>query len=219
MSCYVKQSKRSIGFGTSMIEATDDAYVNSCINDLSMDTNGLFIKRREEICPWMPKSNMLHLSGIGCLVYDKGYITETKTNKKVLVAATGDSIFYYLNELFGAQLSYSDIICTLREEIDTFFKNISKDFVSIADMPIIQVQQESASFQPLAIYTTKFDFVIGCSEQLIGVKWFGDDCYYTVSIDDSTQQITALYRILARCGYTIVDDELIELNEVVYHYS
>lgn len=219
MPSYVKQSKHSIGFGLSNEEATADAYVNGCMTSLADDTKGIFIDRRESIRPWMPKSNMLHLSGIGCLLYDNMKITETNTGKQVLVAATGDSIFYYLSELFGNKLSYSDIVCVLREELDTFFMNISDEFVLIEDMPLIQVQQESINFRPTVLYTTKFNFSIGCSETMVGVKWHGEDCYYTAQIDNSTQQITALYRLLYRSGYTIVGDRLLELDEIAYPFE
>ena len=70
MASYVKQDKHSIGFGLTDNEASADVYVNSCMTSLSNDTKNLFTKRREDIRPWMPKSNMLHLSGIGCLLYD-----------------------------------------------------------------------------------------------------------------------------------------------------
>lgn len=218
MPSYIKQSKRSIGFGVSMNEALEDAYVNSCIGDISMDTKGIFIKRREQICPWMPKSNMLHLSGIGCLVYDKGKITETRTGKQVLVAATRDSVFYYLSTLFGDRLSYSDIVCVLRNELDTFFTNISKEFIPITDLPLIQVQQED-SFRPVSVYYTTFNFMIGYSDDAVGVRWTGDDCYYTINVDDSTQQLPALYRLLYRGGYTIVDGDLVALDEAAYTYD
>lgn len=218
MPGYIKQSKHSIGFGLTQEEATIDAYVGSCIPTLLSDTDGRFTERRKELCPWMPTSSMLHISGVGCLVYDDGKITETRSGKQVIVAATGDSIFYYLSTLFGGRLSYTDIVCVLREEIDTFFQNISKDFVSIESMPIIQVQQESVNYKPTVIYTTSFNFVVGCSENIVGLKWHGEDSYYTCNVDNSTQQITTLYRLLYRSGYTIVEDELVELNEQVYKF-
>lgn len=219
MASYVKQDKHSIGFGLTDKEASADVYVNSCMTSLSNDTKNLFTKRREDIRPWMPKSNMLHLSGIGCLLYDNMKITETGTGKQVLVAATGDSIFYYLSELFGSKLSYSDIVCVLREEIDMFFRNISDEFVLIEEMPLIQVQQESVNFKPSVLYTTKFNFAIGCSEKEVGLRWHGEDCYYISQVDNSMQQITALYRLLYRSGYTIVNNELVELDEIAYPFE
>lgn len=219
MSNCIAQTKNSIGFGLSYEEATADAYVNSCMVSLQNDKDGIFTKRRKEISPWMPKANMLHLSGIGCLIYEEMKITETGTGKQVLVATTGDSIFFYLAELFGDKLSYSDIVCVIREEIDAFFTNISNEFILIEDMSLIQVQQESVNFKPDVLYTTEFNFAIGCSEDTIGLKWQGEDCYYTAHIDNTTQQITELYRLLYRSGYIVINGTLKELIEEAYPFN
>lgn len=214
MGAFVKQNYGSVGFGVSADEAVEDAYINACSVSLSNDTKGIFTKRRNEIHPWMPTPHMLHLSGIGCLVYENATIRETKSGNEVIVAAADNSMFYYLAELFGTTLSYTDVVCVLRNEIDTFFTNISKDFVPISAMPIIQVQTETDDFALEVVYKTSADMMIGCTDSVIGIKFLGEDVYYTCPIESSKQQIGALHRLLYRTGFVLSDDKLLELPEV-----
>ncbi len=213
MGAFIRQKYNSIGFGVSVDEALEDAYINACSVSLSNDVNGLFTKRRKEIHPWMPTPHMLHLSGIGCLVYDSATIKEMNSGNEVIVAATNNSIFYYLAELFGNVLSYTDIICVLREELDIFFTNISTDFIPISAMPVIQVQSETDDFSLDVLYKTSLDFMIGCTESMIGVKYLGEDVYYTCPIESTLQQIGALHRLLYRTGFVYSNNELLELKE------
>lgn len=215
MGAFVRQRYNSIGFGISPEEALEDAYINACSANIASDTTGVFNRRRSEIHPWMPTKYMLHLSDIGCLVYENARIREVKSGKEVIMAATDNSMFYYLAELFENRLSYTDIVCVLREEIDTFFTNISKDFIPIKNMPIIQVQTENDEFALDVIYRTSLDFTIGCTEDMIGIKYVGEDVYYTCPIVSPKQQIGALHRLLYRTGFAFVDDVLLELPEVI----
>lgn len=216
MGAFVRQNYGSVGFGVSVDEAVEDAYINACSVSLSNDSKGIFIKRREEIHPWMPTPHMLHLSGIGCLVYENATIREVASGNEVIVAATNNSLFYYLAELFGTRLSYTDVVCVLRDEIDTFFTNISKDFVPIRSMPIIQVQSETDDFALDVIYRTSADITIGCTESVIGIKFLGEDVYYTCPIESTLQQVGALHRLLYRTGFVLTDEGLQELPEFIF---
>lgn len=212
MPSFIKQTGHSIGFGLTSDEATDDAYVNACILSLANDDKQKFVNRREELHPWMPTANVLHISSIGCLVYKDMKITETRTGKTIMIAATGISIFQYLAALFGTRLSYTDIVCVLREELDTFFQNISTDFVMLKNMSVIQVQRESADFIPDVLYRTNAQFIIGVVEDYVGIKYVGEDCYYVCFIQDSSAVIAALHRLLYRTGNVLVDDRLEEFE-------
>lgn len=211
MPVFIKQTASSVGFGITQAEATEDAYNNACMISLSNDSKNKFAERRKALHPWMPLPTMLHISGVGCLYYKDMKITETATNKSVIVAATGTSIFQYLSLLFTNRLTYTDIICVLREEIDTFFQNISEEFIPISSLPIIQTQKETADFIPEAVYSTSYNFVIGCASDKIGIKYSGEDCYYVIQVNSSSEQMDALYRLLYRTGYVLVEDKVIEL--------
>lgn len=213
MGAFVKQQYGSVGFGISAEEAVEDAYINACSTSLDNDTRGIFKSRRQEMHPWMPTPHMLHISGVGCLVYENAVIRETKSNNSLIVAATNNSIFYYLAELFGDRLSYTDIVCVLRNELDTFFTNISKDFITISSMPIIQVQAENDDFLLDVIYRTSKDVMIGCTDSMMGIKFLGEDVYYTCPIESPVQQIGALHRLFYRTGFALVGDELLELPD------
>lgn len=211
MPAFIKQTNSAIGFGLSKEEAENDAYINSCIIGLSNDKEQRFIKRREELHPWMPLPNVLHISGVGCLVYENRKIKETASGKTIVVAATGNAIFQYIALLFGRKLSYTDIVCVLREELDTFFLNISNEFVPIRDMPIIQTQRESADFIPTVLYRTNAGFIIGCVDNYIGIKYIGEDCFYVMSVSKVSEQVDALYRLLYRTGKILIDDAVEDL--------
>lgn len=211
MPAFIKQTNTSIGFGVTREEAENDAYINACTVDLSNDKEKRFISRRTELHPWMPLSNMLHISGVGCLVYENRKIRETASGKTIVVAATGNAIFRYMSILFGERLSYTDIVCVLREEIDTFFANISNEFVPIGQMPIIQTQRESAGFIPNVLYKTNAGFVIGCVNNYVGIRHIGEDCFYVTEVNKSVEQLDAIYRLLYRTGKVLVDDEVREL--------
>jgi len=213
MPNFIKQLGSSIGFGLTRVEAEEDAYINSCIISLSNDTEQIFKQRREQLKPWMPTPVMVHISGVGCLSYEDGIIAETNSGNRVVVASTGTSIFYYLSELFGKHLSYTDIVCVLREEFDTFFQNISEDFITIQNMDIIQCQQETISFVPTTMYNTSCGFVIGCSDNAIGIKFQGEDSYYISQVEDVNEQIFALHRLMYRTGTSLREKYSEEQND------
>lgn len=211
MATFIRQSYGSIGFGVSEEEALEDAYINACSVSLSNDLKEMFKKRRESINPWMPTSNMLHLSGIGCLVYSDNVIKEISSGNEIEIDETNNMIFYYLSMLFGDRLSYTDIICVLREEIDIFFTRIKSSFIPIRDMPMIQVTNETNDFYLDVMYRTSEDFIIGCTETMIGIKFLGEDAYYTCPINSISQQKGALYRLLYRTGYVLIGNRLLEI--------
>lgn len=206
MSMFVERRGASVGFGVSAEEAIRDTYINSCTQSLCNDVNNEFTARRKLLSPWMPSANMLHISGVGCLIYKDMMITEVASGNQVYVAATNNSIFYYLSVLFNTKLSYTDIVCVLREELDIFFQNISDSFVPIGDIPPIQVLKESQDFKPNVVYNTDSNFMIGCADGAIGIKHLGEDCFYVCRIKDKTEQLPALHYLLYRTGYVISAD-------------
>lgn len=211
MLAFMKMSYDSVGYGITESEAAEDAYINSCTRSLSNDTEMRFKDRRDELHPWMPLPNMLHISGVGCLVYENKQIRETASGNRVAVASTGGSIFRYLANLFGRKLSYTDIVCVLREEIDTFFLNISKEFIPIKDMQIISTQSESYNFAPKALYKTNSNFIIGCDVGYVGIRYQGESNYYVCSVTSQVEQINALYRLLYRTGSVLIGDRVVRL--------
>lgn len=211
MPAFIKTTKTSVGFGISSDEANEDAYINACTISLANDVENKFRKRREELHPWMPLPNVLHISGIGCLVYENKKITETASGTTVIVASTGISVFQYLSILFERRLKYTDIVCTVRAEFDTFFTNISDEFMTIKDMPLIQTQRESADFEPRVLYGTDSGITIGCTDGYAGIKYSGEDCYYVCPINKVSDQMHAIHRLLYRTGSIIIGDRIEEL--------
>ena len=212
MPIHIKQLENSIGFGVTPEDAEVDAYINMCKVSLSNDFKSKYSKKREETHPWLPKPTMLHISGVGCLWYHDTKITETKSSKSLVVSHTGPSIFTYLSELFGSALSYTDIVCTYREEIDAFFMNISKDFIPVKNMPIVQILRESDSFIPEVVYSTRFGFSIGITDNEVGIRFLGEDCYYLIPVASTEFQMDAVYYLLSRAGYALQEGRLIDTD-------
>lgn len=211
MLAFMKMAYDSVGYGITEEEATEDAYINSCTRSLNNDVEMRFKNRREELHPWMPLPNMLHISSVGCLVYENKQILETASGNRLVVASTGGSIFRYLANLFGRRLTYTDIVCVLREEIDTFFLNISKEFTPIKDMQIISTQSESYNFSPRALYKTNSNFTIGCDVGYVGIRYQGETNYYVCGVESQAEQINALYRLLYRTGNVLIGDKVVRL--------
>lgn len=190
-----------LGFGATKEEAQEDVYLNKCVADLRNDDKGLFKERRAQLKPWLPQSNMIHIAGVGCLVYEHGKITNTKTGKIVDVLQYRHSIYQYLINLVGERLSYTDIAIVIRPELDEFFKNISPNFVSIKDMPVIKLLGSINGFEPDVVYILDCDIVVGFTDTMVGIKVVGDELFHVAEIPDGLYMMPLLAYIGCRMGY------------------
>ena len=190
----------TIGFGETNELAEEDLYINACRKDIANDTKQVFVSRREELMPWRPKANMLHLNGCGCLVYENNRLTNTKTDKSITIRSSKDNIFYYIAELFGNSLSYEDIVIVLQKDFDDFFRAVIPGVRLIRDMPIIRVADSSLGFRPECTYTFGTGVIIGIASDMVGVKRMGDDMFYILDQSDYSSTITDCAYICYKLG-------------------
>lgn len=181
-----------IGFGVTQEEAVSDWYINRCRDNLEYDTENKFKSKREIYKPWFPQSNMLHISTVGCLIYKEGKLWNTKSKQSIAVDTTGYNIYYYLYNIIGNNLSYSDIFVTLHKEISEFFKNISNEFVPLKQYPIIKISERGVNFNPEVIYSLNSEIFIGYDRHYIGLKFLGEDFYYIVELEDKKDTLGIL---------------------------
>lgn len=200
---YYFTEKGAVGFGITEEEARRDLYINLCRNDLSNDVTGEFKARREQLMPWQPLPNMLHISGIGCLIYEDYELRNTKNNKRIIISQYDKSIYYYMTYLFEDELSYTDIAVVIRPELDSLFNYISKDFVLIRDMPDIRTLGEQNGFEPYIIYKFDNGVQIGVDNGCIGIRLEGDELYHAIEIEDRIGYVHLLVYIACKMGILI----------------
>lgn len=188
-----------IGFGVTEEEAQNDWYINKCRENLEYDTKNEFKSKRALYKPWFPQKSMLHISTIGCLIYEKGKLWNTKDKSTVTIDATGYNIYYYLSRTFGNRLSYSDIFVVLQKEISKFFRSISLEFIPLIEYPIIKISARGAAFNPEVVYALNSGLFIGYGNQFIGLKFLGEEQYYLVELKDRKDMIG----ILSYLGYRL----------------
>ena len=208
MSHFVTRNNM-IGFGSTKEEAENDWYNNNCRQSLSNDVNGIFTNDRDKLSPWLPKDNMLHISTVGCLMYDKNSntITECVTNKSMQVISKGPTVFYYLAHLFGSKLSYTDITVVCREEIDQFFANISSEFTPIKDIPFIKPVNGDYAFDPDIVYSTDAGIVLGVSDSMIGIKDISEAEFFSVDIENG-RYIVELFSYIGYYMDVIISNDI-----------
>lgn len=188
-----------LGFGLTRELAERDLQLNKLRHDITLDTTGEFLKRREQLSPWLPKPNMLHMNEIGCLVYENGILYNTKTGIRLNVTRKGNAVFYYLAKLVGTDLSYTDIIVSARPELDRFFQNISPEFKPIEKAPYIMLKNKDNGFIPDVTYVMDSGYAIGIHGDIVGLKAVGDSMYYVTENEYDDPAIM----ILSYLGYRL----------------
>lgn len=210
MKVFIEIGNGQVGFGATKEEAMQDLHLNLCRESIENDTTGEFTKRRDELYAWLPKPNMLHVNGIGCITYNDGVLTNTKTGKSIQVNQHGGTMYYYLANILGKDISYTDITVSLQKEFDTLFQSISPEFTLIKDMPYIRLSDEDNGFDPVATYVTDDNVIIGVADKEIGMKLLGDEMYHTVELDDNNSYVPLLSYIGYKIG-VVFSDEGVEL--------
>lgn len=167
------------GFGISEEEAINDAYVNKCRCNLDMDIDSRFKLRKQELSAWCPTSDLLHISGVGCVQVVNGMLKDLRSGRVIRLNPKGN-IFYYCLHLFGRLLSYTDILCVLAKSLEDFIDKFSNDYVHVINLPVIQVVRVTEDFSPSVTYTLNNDYIIGTFRESLGIKMVDDEAYYVL---------------------------------------
>lgn len=106
-----KQQNGFIGYGSTDEEALDSCQIISLLKG-AYNASGFdgLENRRTELAPWKPKTNSLHIKGIGYITIKEGYIN--LGNKKVKVSS---NLFEMLYKCFYPTLSMVDLLLCSNE--------------------------------------------------------------------------------------------------------
>lgn len=210
MRSYVKVKDGAVGYGVTEDEAENDLKINLCKLDIMRDESGYFLERRKALTPWMPKSNMLHITDKGCLVYKDGKIVNTKNGLTVLCTKPYKSIFYYLAELFDSTMSYVDFMVVCRPEIDKFFGNISPEIELLRDVEPLKRLGTYTGFDPNVVYMLSNNLMLAKTGDAIGLKLYGEELFV---VKENTVDLESLAYIGYRLGYHITKGGVEECQE------
>lgn len=181
-----------IGFGVDVEDAEQDLIINLCKHDMNRDVTGRYKQRYDLLSPYLALPNVLHITGVGCLVYKDGAISETRSGNTIAVRQTRSSIYFYLAQLFGSRLSYEDICVVLKDEINEFFLGISDEFIPVNKMPYIKVMDDSNGFVPYVIYHLASGYDVAISESVVGIKRTSEVMYHAIEISENDPYICML---------------------------
>lgn len=95
-------------------------------------------ERRKEIHAWLPTSNLLHIKGVGAILYENNHFKNLRTGRTVRVKVKPLSHYLCLYSVFDGKLSYEDFTITVAPQVDLFLRNISDKFLSLNDFPYIK---------------------------------------------------------------------------------
>jgi hypothetical protein len=210
MRSYIKTGGGAVGYGVTEEEAMYDLKINQCKIDISNDESGSFMARRDILQPWLPKDNMLHITGKGCLHFKDNRIVNTKTGKGVECRRPYKPIFYYLAELFDSSMTYEDFVVVCRREIDEFFSNISLDILTIENMEPLKRLGAYTGFDPSVVYTLSNNLMLARTKSAIGLKSYGEELFL---VQEGTNSLEALPYIGYRLGYHVMEGGIEECLE------
>lgn len=94
-------------------------------------------KRRKKIHAWLPKENVIHVTGIGAVMYEKNYFVNLLTGRKVRMHAKALAHYLDLFSAFDGRISFEDFTLTIAPEVNEFLANISDKFQTLNDFPYI----------------------------------------------------------------------------------
>lgn len=189
------------GFGQTEDEANEDALINRLRRESKSQLEEPYLSRKEELYPWFPLSNMLHISGVGCLIYENNTIWNTRNNKSVVINESPYFMCEALQALVGADLSYTDVVLVLEKELGVFFTRASSKILPIEEYPSITVLESINGFEPNIIYSLNDgDVLVGVSATAVGLKEFGDEKYYVVPLECKDDLVGLVSYLAYRVG-------------------
>lgn len=175
---YMQDNIVGIGFTPAARKRDWQIKKDSTLDNLPMEYRSKFLRFR----PWSPVADMLHISYVGCLMYNKPMLTNTANGKSVLVNKYGKSMYYYIMKLYGSALSYEDIVVVLRKQLDSFFTGITKAIAPLSQYETIQLcTDEELNAGVVYEYDT---FCLYLSKTQLAIKKPSMEYWYIMDIQD-----------------------------------
>lgn len=200
--------QNQVGFGLTAEEAEHDWYVNRCRESIGDDTKNIYTGRKRELEAWLPCMNTLHISGVGCMVYEGDMLKEERSGRSVRLTRKGYSIYSYMAELFGDGLSYEDIAVCIQDEVSTFFKSVSGEFYALKEYPVVKVAERNVQFNPDVVYTLCNGVLVGDGGDVVGMKIIGDEQYHLLEAASMGNKYDLLVYLCYRLGISFEEGGL-----------
>lgn len=189
------------GFGLTRSEANSDLEINLFKQGMcQMPVDAL--QQKQELQPWFPRAGMLHISRVGC-IYTTGqnFLVETTTAGKVQLTESKYSMYLLLAQLFGGRVSYRHINVVLKEEINSFFKVLGRDYVMLEEFPQIVVEPISRVY-PDTVYKLRDGTNIIWDEdgQQLGLATRQSSAAYLVEVPEKQDTLAMLAYLAYRAN-------------------
>lgn len=211
MSNFVISRKNIVAFGQDIEDAEYEWKMRYYMHYPEEINSSEYAIRVLQLHPWRPTSKHLQISSVGCLKSVNNLIVETASGKSVLITQKKYSIFQYIMSLLGNKVTYEDIVVVLRENLNAFFREISKEFVPIEEYPQILCINEDNGFDPGVTYTLGENAVVGISNEYVGIKVKGYEYFYAVELNNEAYEAALIAYIAYRAGMVFNDE-----GEVLY---
>ena len=153
MNVVVDRETKIPGFG----RTPDEAFASMQFNlERSGRLSDHHIQKRKEMHAWLPKPNLLHVTGVGAIVYEKGFLRNLVTGRKVKLLMKPFAHYLCVFSAFDGLISFEDFTLVIAPEVNRFLSNISDKYLTINDFPYIN---PADSFKPVAYHQTVLESV------------------------------------------------------------
>lgn len=135
MNISVDKETRIVGLGLTPEEAMSDMlfYVERS-GRLSTE----HLKRKKEIHTWIPNRQLIHVKGVGAVLYNGGVFENLRTGRRVALINKPLSHYLGLYNAFDGLLSFEDFTLTLGAEVDRYLSGIYGGVGTVRDFPYIK---------------------------------------------------------------------------------
>lgn len=135
MNVIIDRETRIAGLGLTTEEAMESMrfYV-----ERSGKLSTVRLERRKEIHPWLPRPNLLHVKGVGAILYRGNSFVNLKTGTEVMVVNKPMAHYLCLYSAFDGEISFEDFTITIAKEVNEFLSNVSGTYLSLNDFPYIK---------------------------------------------------------------------------------
>lgn len=166
--------------------------------------------RRKDIHAWLPRPYMLHVKGVGAILYEDNYFKNMKTGRKVRVQIKPLAHYLCLYSAFDGELSFEDFTLTIAPEVNQFLKNISDKFLTLNDFPYIKPVESLDIMHYHATVVSNLSIIETTSDTIVAV--LGDvtkEVDKTLGVDSDC----LLAYLLASMGFCYDGHELRRIHE------
>lgn len=135
MNVVIDRETKIVGLGLTQSEAMESM---SFYVERSGKLTAARLARKKEIHAWLPKPNLLHVKGIGAILYRGNTFLNLRTNREVTVSNKSMSHYLSLFNAFDGYISFEDFTITIADEVNEFLRNVLGVTVKLSEFPYIK---------------------------------------------------------------------------------